>query len=350
VTRLEQRIREAILSDGPMPVSLYMTMCLHDPRDGYYATRAGFNRDFTTAPETSQVFGELLGAWVAHEWQAMGSPSPFYLCEMGPGRGTMMADMLRAARGAPGFLDAMKLVLVEASPMLKALQAEKLVAFAPEFVDNLESLPPGPAIIIGNEYLDCLPIMQFVRRDVSWHQCLVGLGEPDGLQWGMGPVTGAPGYPASENTVYEVAPGMRTLVEVLAARFATHPGRALFIDYGSEDPPNNTLRSYKDGKQLHPLAEPGASDLTADVDFGHLKKLAQEAKLAVHGPTPQLAFLYELGFAERVKALATANPDRSAQIIAAANELVDERRGHGMGLRFMAICLASAGTAKPPGF
>ena len=159
---LRARIQEAIRVNGPMPVSLYMLMCLHDPRDGYYATRPGFNHDFTTAPETSQVFGELLGLWVAHEWMRLGSPEKFWLIELGPGRGTMMADLLRAASSVKGFSAAVQVALVEASPALRKQQAHILARYDIHHFDELGSVPTGPSIIVANEFLDCLAIRQFV--------------------------------------------------------------------------------------------------------------------------------------------------------------------------------------------
>jgi NADH dehydrogenase [ubiquinone] 1 alpha subcomplex assembly factor 7 len=171
---LRDRIAEAIRTDGPMPVSLYMHMCLHDPVEGYYARGGGLGRDFVTAPETSQVFGELVGLWALHEWRAMGSPAQVHLVELGPGRGLMMADMLRVARSAAEYQAAVRPILVEASPALRQMQAERLRLHHPQFIAALDDLPAGPCIIVGNEFLDCLPIRQYVREGALWWERRIG--------------------------------------------------------------------------------------------------------------------------------------------------------------------------------
>jgi NADH dehydrogenase [ubiquinone] 1 alpha subcomplex assembly factor 7 len=349
VSVLEDRIRGAILADGPMPVSLYMLMCLHDPRDGYYATRPAVGRDFTTAPETSQVFGELLGAWAVHEWRAMGSPSPFHLVELGPGRATMMRDMLRAAKGDAAFLAAMELALVEASPALRIVQAEALGDFAPAFADGIEKVPDGPAIILANEFLDCLPVRQFVRDAGVWRERAVGIDPAThGLHFGLGGPADLPEGVTPEGDEAEYAPGLETMAALLAGRFARHRGRAVFIDYGpARYAPGDTLRAFREGQQVDPLAEPGACDLTADVDFGRFARVCEKAGLAVHGPVEQGDLLERLGAQARVERLAGANPVRASEIAAAVRKLTapDE-----MGSRFKAICLGPKGAAPPAGF
>ena len=349
-TGLKKRIVEMIRLDGPMPVSLYMLTCLHDPRDGYYATRPGFNADFTTAPETSQVFGELLGLWAAHEWIKLGSPRKFWFVELGPGRGAMMADMMRAAASVTGFRDAAQIALVEASPALRQQQKAALAGEAVEHFGGLGDVPPGPALIIANEFLDCLPIRQYVREGNGWRERRVGLDTYtfEDIAFGLGPPAELPANLIPVGDSVEIAPGIETLVELVAQRFRSEAGRALFIDYGPDtQSPGDTLRAYKSGQQVSPLAAPGESDLTADVDFPRLARLAQTQGLAVHGPLAQGYFLTRLGIKERAVSLAKANPARTDEIAAAMQKLVQPDQ---MGARFKAICLSPTGAEPPPGF
>lgn len=348
MSALKQRIAEIISRDGPMPVSLYMLMCLHDPRDGYYATRAGFNRDFTTAPETSQVFGELMGLWAAQEWLAAGKPARQNLIELGPGRGSMMRDMLRVAGSVPDFMAALDVTLVEASPLLRAMQTETLAGHSIRHADNLDQAPEGPAIIVANEFLDCLPIRQFVCKNGRWHERQVGLNASGDLRFGLGPPVELPPGLSPAGDEVEHAPALETIVETLALRLRGSRGRALLIDYGpAKSLPGDTLRAYRDGRQVDPLADPGTSDLTADVDFGRLRQLAQAASLSVHGPVSQGSFLTALGARERERALISSNPARAAEIAQMIDKLVSPDQ---MGERFKLICIGSPGLGPPAGF
>jgi NADH dehydrogenase [ubiquinone] 1 alpha subcomplex assembly factor 7 len=331
-----------------MPVSLYMLMCLHDPRDGYYSTRPAFNSDFTTAPETSQVFGELLGLWAAHEWMRLGRPRKIWLIELGPGRGTMMADLMRAAASVRGFSDAAQIAFVEASPALKREQAIRLAPRKVQHFDELGDVPPGPCLILGNEFLDCMAIRQFVREGARWHERQIGLLGPDQLTFGIGPVADLPPNVTPAGDHVEVAPGLETLAESIARRFRQDAGRALFIDYGSaETSPGDTLRAFRAGKQIDPLDDPGFCDITADVDFPRFKRICESEGLMVHGPILQSYFLTRLGARERAQSLANANPGRSSEIKAAVHKLVATEE---MGARFKVICLAPYGAETPPGF
>jgi NADH dehydrogenase [ubiquinone] 1 alpha subcomplex assembly factor 7 len=348
VSALKSRIADAIRINGPMPVSLYMLMCLHDPRDGYYATRPGLNADFTTAPETSQVFGELLGLWAAHEWMRLGRPRKIWIIELGPGRGAMMADMLRAADSVKGFSDAAEIALVEASPALKREQAQRLAPRQVAHFDELGDVPPGPSIIFGNEFLDCMAIRQFVRDGNDWRERQIGLIGPNQLAFGIGPVAELPANVIPVGDQIEVAPALETLAEGVARRFRQHPGRALFIDYGPDDrSPGDTLRAFRAGRQVDPLFDPGFCDLTADVDFPRLKRICESEGLMVHGPISQGHFLTRLGARERAQSLAKANPGRATEIKAAAQKLLTPEE---MGARFKVICLTPYGAETPPGF
>jgi SAM-dependent MidA family methyltransferase len=347
---LLDRLKAQIAHDGPVGVPEFFTRCLHDPRDGYYATRPGINADFTTAPETSQVFGELLGLWAAHEWIKLGSPRKFWFVELGPGRGAMMADMMRAASSVTGFRDAAQIALVEASPALRQQQKAALAGEAVEHFGSLGDVPPGPALIIANEFLDCLPIRQYVREGNGWRERRVGLDTYtfENIAFGLGPLAELPANLIPAGDSVEFAPGIETLVELVAQRFRSEAGRALFIDYGPDaHSPGDTLRAYKAGQQVNPLAAPGESDLTADVDFPRLARLAQTQGLAVHGPLAQGYFLTRLGIRERAVSLAQANPARADEIAAAMQKLVQPDQ---MGARFKAICLSPAGAEPPPGF
>ncbi|MEM5518509.1 SAM-dependent methyltransferase [Henriciella sp. AS95] len=346
---LTAKLKSLIRAGGPMPVSAFMNACLHDPEHGYYATRPGIGRDFITAPEISQVFGEMLGLWALHEWRALGSPEPFSLVEAGAGRGTMMDDMMRAVRQANGG-QGFDVAINEASPVYSAAQKERLSDLHPSFLGAFQSIGEQPFLLIANEWLDCLPARQFIKSDGEWHEKVVGLDEQGDLAIGI--ATDKADTPAFEmrdgSTSFEVQPALETLVDVLKEAFARVPGRALFIDYGvSEGAPGDTLRAFQRGTQVGPLAMPGSSDLTVDVDFGRLDRLAQKAGLSVHGPVEQGAFLMGLGVEARMHALIKANQTRAEDIYQGVTRLVDPAE---MGKRFKVICISSAGLSAPVGF
>lgn len=348
VSDLKDRIKRLIQADGPMSISTYMQICLHDPEDGYYATRPGLGTDFTTAPEISQIFGELLGLWAAHEWQQMGQPDRVNLVELGPGRATLMVDALRASATVPGFHNAMQLTLIEASPALRKLQSERLKPQTLDFQTELTAIPEGPTIILANEYLDCLPAQQYIREGEDWRERVIGLDADGNLGFGLSadalPVTDAPDIDA-----IELQPALKTLVDQLSGLSERgDPVRALFIDYGSaNETPSDTLRAFQEGQQIHPLAAPGVSDLTVDVDFGFLRGLAHKAGLAVHGPIPQGDFLLRLGAEARLNQLAKLHPDKADDLYDGIRELVDPEQ---MGTRFNAIAISSNGLPVPAGF
>lgn len=346
---LEDRLVRLIGTDGPVPLSTFMQIALHDPKDGYYATRPGIGRDFITAPETSQVFGELIGLWLVHEWRALGAPARLQLVEIGPGRGLLMADALRIAcfAGGEAFQAALHLTLVEPSPALRLLQQERLGKFRPAFAGRFSEVPAGPMLLVANEYLDCLPARQFRRDGEQWRECVVGLSPDGGLAFGL--AADEPRAPAGTTLAgdaVEVQTGLDLVVADLATR--TKPFRALYIDYGPMDQaPGDTLRAYRNGVQVSPLDHPGQSDLTVDVDFGRLARLAATAGLDVAGPTPQGMFLLGLGAQARLDQLIKANPDEAEAVFTAVQKLIDPAQ---MGERFKAICLSSSGLAKPAGF
>ncbi len=311
----------------------------------YYAACDPF-ADFTTAPEISQIFGELLGLWAAEVWQAMGTPDPVLLAEAGPGRGTLMADALRAiAQAAPAFGHALRLHLIENSAPLRAAQAAKLPGAT--WHDRLENLPPGPLLLLANEFLDALPIRQFVFRD-GWRERFVADGRfvetkcPLPLWEGVGG-----GVAPQEGTVMEHPEAALPLISALAARVADQGGAALFLDYGPETSAHgDSLQALRGGKPADPLAAPGTADLTAHVDFARLADAARAAGAHVHGPVPQGKFLARLGLFQRTGALSRQNPARAGALRDAAARLAEPDQ---MGRLFkaMAVCHPAV---LPPGF
>ncbi|MCF6329013.1 MAG: SAM-dependent methyltransferase [Henriciella sp.] len=349
VTTLKSRLKAMIRADGPMPVNAYMNTCLHDPKHGYYATRPGLGADFITAPEISQIFGELLGLWSAHEWQAIGAPDALAMVELGPGHATLMADALRASRSVPGFHNALSLNLVEASPALRALQAKHLAAHAPGFQPDLGPVATGHTIILANEYLDCLPARQFVQDGDNWRERVVGLNANDELIFGLATDRAPQKISRASGTSVELQPSLDIIINQLKQRAGMGDVfRALFIDYGPAGAvPSDTLRAYRAGEQIHPLACPGECDLTVDVDFSRLKRLAETAGLTVHGPVPQGQFLLSLGAETRLNALAKARPEQAEALSNGVRKLISPTE---MGTRFKVICISSGDLPTPAGF
>jgi len=314
----------------------------------YYARReTPFGRagDFTTAPEISQAFGEVLGVWCAVAWQRMGRPDPVLLVECGPGRGTLMADALRAVAGvAPEFRAALRVHLVETSPALRAQQA-RVVPDA-TWHDDVATLPPGPMLLLANEFLDALPIRQFVRRGRAWLERHVAADTFVDL-----PATDLPRLPADapEGAVKEVSEPSLVFVQWLAARIAAERGAALVVDYGPGQPgfgdTLQAMRAHETG--LDPLAGPGTRDLTAHVDFPTLAAAAREAGARVFGPLPQGLLLQRLGLMTRAAMLARARPRLAGEILSGAERLV---AAEGMGRLFKALALCDPGLGVPPGF
>jgi NADH dehydrogenase [ubiquinone] 1 alpha subcomplex assembly factor 7 len=345
---LKERLVEYIRDNGPMTVAEYMAACLYDPDDGYYATRpsiGGEDADFLTAPEASQMFGELIGLWCAHEWDALGKPA-FNLIELGPGRGVLMQDALRATQRIEGFREACNIVLVETSGPLRDAQAERVPDA--EWALRLEDAPPGPSLIIANEFLDCLPIRQFVRGEEGWHEKLVGIDEAGALIFGLSAAIGAPESDDEPGAVREIAPALESLVYELERRLHDAEGRALFIDYGYVRPEGaDTLQALQQHKKVGALAAPGESDLTAHVDFARLAVLAENAGLSVHGPMTQGQFLRALGIDFRAETLSRANPEHAERLKRELKRLTDAEE---MGALFKVICISSPGLPPPAGF
>ena len=311
----------------------------------YYADHDPF-ADFATSPEISQVFGECLGLWAVTVWQAMGMPDPVLLAEIGPGRGTLMRDALRAiAQVAPAMRAALRLHLIETSPRLRAAQAA-LVADA-TFHTSADTLPAGPLLLLANEFLDALPIRQFVRRGTGWTERFVADGAF--IEQPCPPPTTASSLDAPDGAVIEHCPAACAFVGALSARLARQGGAALLIDYGPEhSAPGDSLQALRHARPAHPLADPGQADLTAHVDFQMLAGIAQAAGAVVHGPEPQGMFLARLGLFQRTHRLAAGQPlQRAASLQAAAHRLAEPDQ---MGRLFKVLALCHPSLPQPAGF
>ena len=349
---LAQHLAQRIAGTGPLSVADFMAEALLHPHYGYYTTRdpLGQAGDFTTAPEISQMFGELLGLCLAVAWQAQGSPAPFVLAELGPGRGTLMADALRATRRVPGFHAAMQLVLVEMSPVLQARQSTLLQAYAPRHLHSMAEVPQAPLFLLANEFFDALPIRQFQRTGQAWAERLVGLGADGQLCMGLGAEAAQPGLAArladtSPGDVVETCPAAGPIAAEIGQRIAQHGGAALIVDYGDWRSLGDTLQALQGHGPVDVLASPGQADITAHVDF---EALATAAPCAHTRLTPQGAFLQRLGIDHRAKALA-----ENLQDAALASHWAAYRRlthAEEMGTLFKVLGLYPAQMPPPPGF
>jgi NADH dehydrogenase [ubiquinone] 1 alpha subcomplex assembly factor 7 len=354
-----EKIARRIRAEGPVSLAAYMAMALHDPVDGYYARRQpiGAGGDFVTAPEISQVFGELIGVWCAEMWRQLGQPDPVLLAELGPGRGVLMSDLLRAAAPVPEFRHALRLHLVEASAVLRAEQEERLGHFEPVWLPHVADLPDGPLLIVANEFLDALPIRQFVRGAVYWSERRVALDDENCFVFVEGPESPAasllvpPGQRegAARGAVVEICPAALALASALGARLARQPGAALFIDYGYfPSVQRATLGAFQQHRPVSILAAPGTADLSAHVDFSAFAEAGRAGGAEIHGPAPQGRFLSELGAELRLSALrARATPAQRQALDSGVSRLLDPA---GMGTLFKALALVSPGLPPPPGF
>jgi SAM-dependent MidA family methyltransferase len=338
VTALGDILAARIAAEGPLRLDAFMALC----QQRYYATRdpLGPAGDFVTAPEISQMFGELIGAWAAQVWADQGLGS-FVLAELGPGRGTLMRDALRAAAVLPGFREAARLWLVETSPALRARQAVTLAGHAPRWADGVHELPPGPLIAIANEFFDALPIRQFQRVDPLWRERHVALAAGR-LVLGWGPPRPDAGLDARflvpDGTVVDLCPAGEAIATALGAR-VRDGGAALIVDYGAWDGTGDTLQAVRGHARADPLDAPGEADLTAHVRF---RALAEAARVRAHFTT-QGAFLELLGIAVRAQTLARRDPEA----VAAAHRRLTHPDEMGNLFRVLAL---TPGHAVPPGF
>jgi SAM-dependent MidA family methyltransferase len=351
VTPLGRIVIDRIAAEGPMRLDVWMALCLGHPEHGYYATRDPFGAagDFTTAPEISQMFGEMIGAWLAQVWLTQGAPDRFILAEFGPGRGTLMADALRAASRLPGFRDAAEIWLVETSPALRHTQAATLAHHHPRWADDVASLPDLPLFAVANEFFDALPIRQFQRAETAWRERRVDFdGDRPRLVWG-------PPRPDGDLTTRFADVRDGAIVEICAAgeavaaevgdRIAARGGALVIIDYGEWDGTGDTFQSVSRHAPTDPLAAPGEADLTAHVRF---RALAEASGLDHHGPVGQGEFLERLGITERARALASGREGAALDAIVAQHRRLTHPEE--MGRLFRALALVPPGAPSPPGF
>jgi NADH dehydrogenase [ubiquinone] 1 alpha subcomplex assembly factor 7 len=356
---LAERLRARIASEGPLSVADYMAACLSDPDEGYYASRQpiGGSGDFITAPEISQIFGELIGLWAAAVWQSMGEPRGI-VAELGPGRGTLMADALRAWQSVPRFPQSISIALIETSPSLREVQQKTLRGSPVSLVwdETIEEIPQGPLVLIANEFLDALPIRQFVHRDGAWRERAITVTQNGAFAFTDGEPIASEALPSiarandvPEGAILEICPEAEPLVAALARRAKNAPLAALFIDYGHTGSGfGDTLQAVSRHEYADPLALPGSVDLTSHVDFAAIARLATAHGLDVHGPLPQGGFLLNLGLElRRDRLLERALPEQREAIESGAKRLIDPRE---MGMLFKAIALTSKGLPAPPGF
>ncbi|MEL6450630.1 MAG: SAM-dependent methyltransferase [Pseudomonadota bacterium] len=340
-----------ITAQGPLTIAAFMAEALLHPTKGYYTTRAPFGAagDFVTAPEISQMFGEVIGLCLAQSWLDQGAPAPFTLAELGPGRGTLMADMLRATAKVPGFHAAAQIVLVEASPQLQASQAELLKGYDVTWAPDISGLPEAPLWLVANEFFDALPIRQFERAEAGWRERCVGV-ENGALAFGLSPI--GP-QPALDHRVDDTQPGdtvetcatATAIITDLATRIDAHGGAALIIDYGDWRSLGDTLQALRAHDPVHPLEAPGTADLTAHVDFEALAHAAAPA--AYTRLTPQGVFLERLGITARAQALAAARSGAALEAHIAAHRRLTHPEE--MGNLFKVLGLYPATAAPPPG-
>ena len=356
---LQSEIKKLIKSSGPMPVWRYMELCLTHPEHGYYVSRDPLGRegDFTTAPEVSQMFGELLGLWAASVWKAIGSPPMLRLVELGPGRGTMMADALRALRVLPPLYQSLSIHLVEINSVLREKQRATLSGVRNiSWHDSVDDVPEGPAVILANEYFDVLPIHQVVKRETGWHERVVQLDDSGRLVFAaaaeptprfevlLPPLVRA----APVGAVFEWRPDAEIMK--IATRVREQDGAALIIDYGHlRSDAGDTFQAIARHSFADPLKNPGQADVTAHVDFQALVRAAEGLGARVHGPVTQGEFLKRLGIETRAATLqAKTTPEVSADIAAALKRLTDSGRG-GMGSMFKVLAITEANLTSVAG-
>ena len=359
-TPLEERLIQLIKLKGPITVADYMADALGHPHDGYYMSQEaiGAGGDFTTAPEISQVFGELIGLWLVEVWRQMGSPNPFNLIELGPGRGVLMADILRAARLRPKFAQSAQVWLLEQSGRLRHEQQKRLRAseIKPLWADSLADIPAAPSLIIANEFFDCLPIRQFKRTSEGWREVLVGLApKEEKLDFTLSktPPPADYGLPnpedCKEGEIFEKSFAVEEFVSEMCALLKDQVGAALVIDYGHmKSGLGETLQSVRNHKYWPSLATPGLADITAHVDFEAMMRTAIDNGAAVHGPITQGAFLERLGLTLRVEMLCKGKEQTAAENIRTGAARISARDQ--MGEIFKVLSITTPSLAQPPGF
>ena len=350
---LTQILAARIQQNGPISVADYMTECLLHPEHGYYTIRdpLGASGDFVTAPEISQMFGELIGLSIAQAWLDQGSPAPFILTELGPGRGTLMADLLRATKSVPGFHDAAHLCLVEASPTLRASQRAALAGHGPQWFDTVEQLPGGPLFLVANEFFDALPVRQYIRDGAAWRERRVGV-QDQALSFGLAPLLPQAILEnrladTQDGDLVEICEAATAITSEVAGRIARHGGVALIIDYGDWRSLGDTLQALRGHKFADVLADPGEVDLTTHVDFEAMTSAAKSSGCAFTRLTPQGVFLERLGITNRAQILAAPLQDAALNSLVAAHQRLTHPKE--MGNLFKVLGLYPPEGTPPPG-
>ncbi len=356
---LEERLKRVIAQRGPISIADYMADALTHPHDGYYMNEVALGKDgdFITAPEVSQLFGELIGLWLVEAWHNLGSPEQFNLVELGPGRGVLMDDILRVARLRPAFLKAVRITLVEMSGRLRHEQQKRLKRHHDvdvNWADSFEDCPGGPLLIVANEFFDCMPIQQFIKTKLGWHERIVGLDPvEDVLKFDKTPAPLLLDHPlavdAPIDSIIEHSVGAMQLSAKISKRLCEFSGRALIIDYGPwSSGYGDTFQGVRDHEFWPPLKSPGKADLTAHVDFQRLADASLHEGADCFGPVSQGQFLSELGLHHRVNALSQGkSPEEQTAIHHGAHRLTDPSQ---MGELFKVLCLSSPGLEPPAGF
>jgi SAM-dependent MidA family methyltransferase len=353
---LGEKIRRLIEATGPISVADYMATCLFDPEHGYYTTREPFGTtgDFTTAPEVSQMFGELVAVWLYAAWQACGAPEDAVFAEIGPGRGTLMKDVLRTLARLDPKLAAHRFAMIETSPRLAAIQKGTLASAPakPDWFARVEDVPAGPLFILGNELFDAVPVRQYVKVPAGWRERVVGLSEDGALAFRTGPGMPDPSLlppdagEAPEGAIIEAAPAREALMDVIAERLAREGGAGLFIDYGYEGPAlGDTLQAVRRHTYDDVLAHPGEADLTTHVDFSALAQVARAQGLGAR-LMPQGEFLLGLGLLERAGRLGAGKSVKEQERI--RGEVERLAGPDAMGALFKVLAILPAGVAVPP--
>ena len=361
-TPLKERLKRQIARTGPIPVSAYMLQCLTDPDHGYYATQRsiGAKADFITAPEISQMFGELIGLWMVSAWQQAGCPNPFRLVELGPGRGTLMRDMVRSIRSALTNTASLEIHLVDISQPL-IIEQSRILATDSEnthWHPTIDALPQGPLFIIANEFFDCLPVTQWVRHRDKWHERVIGLDRNGELCFGLGairaviePLTEAE---HQDGAIMERSPASEAVIADLAGKLTCEGGAGLFIDYGYTSPGfGDTFQAVRDHRYADPLAAPGKQDLTAHVNFAALAAAANKeietcepSSHRVAEVISQGAFLLSMGLLERAAALGHGKPAEQQEMIRDAVERL--AAPDQMGTLFKCMAIIARRASLPP--
>lgn len=357
--KLLEIIRGRIRENGPITMAEYMELCLGHPEHGYYMTRDPFGAegDFTTAPEVSQLFGDIIGAWLADLWIKMGSPARFTLLECGPGRGTLMADIMRATKHVPGFHEAAKVTLMEMSPTLRDIQKEKLAAYGAYWIDDLGQLDSKiPVLIVANEFLDALPVHQLVKAKQEWSVRCVAINDNDTLVVDnvLPSEDVLKAIPeeivgGSEEGVFETSLHINQYIKSVGILLKKQKGAALFVDYGHvKSAMGDTVQAMKNHQYANIFDTPGCCDLTAHVDFENVARRARNEGVLVQGPITQGAFLQNLGIGLRAERLwAGANEMQRQSITSGLERLIDTQQ---MGSLFKVIALYSDPQIQPEGF